>query len=770
MKKKCFALAVLAALSLAHAASALDAVSLLTGGSVTEAPDVVADAFALASGAVVDPYQPGPDADSCAARAEAVRRQLEDLDKLPAGAAAVRFGVGEDAVVRRKDTLAALKNVYPAIVSALSRKAHIESMLNRRRADISAPELTLTEKPPYTLDFYNAYIGQLDELNSHVDDAKYDFTHAAEEAERARRQVSEREATWRLARDTFLRKNTPQTAWQLADASFLTELSRARWTLDVLKRENAAIVLEIRKLARDRHLRVRSYIRDNLDLEEKSFAAQTAVLDARARDLEARRAQANVQYRLAQEGLEAAQAKYVAARSEDRAAALIERNAREDARDAARQKLEHMQSQLDLTAARKRAWTLRYELARGAAGASAIPDAVRELTEGAGSLDEQLAATQKDMLVMQARLAAVQKQIDAGASAASLPLLREDHACVQAAIDDSLAHVERLLGVRAQQRALIDELRELYETVPLREKLKVWWETHGTRLLNTELWQSGGYAVRLREFLLALALIVVGNWSARRVFALLLWSLSKKFSIDETSRRSLTRLFSYLAGLIIFLAALHIVGIPLTAFAFLGGAVAIGIGFGTQNLFKNLVSGILLTLKRPFRLGNVIEVDDVTGTVSDIGVSATIVRTFDGKDVVIPNSDLLEKQLVNWSLSDATLRSTIDVGVEYGTSPKRLREVLLSVLAANPHVLKTPVPLVRLTGYGESELEFQVVFWVNQRRSSAYAVACELREDFIYALEDAGIQMAYPHVDVNIYRNAAAAGPERSGDDSSPRA
>ena len=114
--------------------------------------------------------------------------------------------------------------------------------------------------------------------------------------------------------------------------------------------------------------------------------------------------------------------------------------------------------------------------------------------------------------------------------------------------------------------------------------------------------------------------------------------------INEASRWSLTRLFPYLAGSVIVLATPRIVGIPHTAFVFLGGVVAFGIGFGTQNLFKKLVSGILRTLKRPFRLGNVIEVDEVPSSVSDIGVSATIVRTFDGKDVVIPNRDLLEIQ------------------------------------------------------------------------------------------------------------------------------
>ena len=100
---------------------------------------------------VVSPYQPKPDAEACTSRAETIGRQLDDWNRLKDSLAAARFGVSEEAVARRKETLADLKHVYPAIITALKRKAHIEAMLAERRADISAPELTLTEKPPYTL-------------------------------------------------------------------------------------------------------------------------------------------------------------------------------------------------------------------------------------------------------------------------------------------------------------------------------------------------------------------------------------------------------------------------------------------------------------------------------------------------------------------------------------------------------------------------------------------------------------------------------------------
>ena len=233
---------------------------------------------------------------------------------------------------------------------------------------------------------------------------------------------------------------------------------------------------------------------------------------------------------------------------------------------------------------------------------------------------------------------------------------------------------------------------------------------------------------------------------------MILWLASKRAPLDETSRCSLSSLLFYVAVICIFLGALRIVGIPLTAFAFLGGAVAIGIGFGTQNLFKNLISGILLMLKRPFRIGNVIEAGDVSGVVSKIGVEVTVVRTFDGKDVLIPNSSLLENRVVNWELSDALIRCSIDVGVRYGTPADLVEETLLAIVGADPRILATPEPWVCFSDFGKSELCFTLLFWINQRSASKMRVCSDVRKLIQKKFAEAGIEIAYPHLDVTLLR------------------
>ena len=778
MKRKLILTALLLSFALPRAASAVDAVSILTGGaSLTNGAPASADAAspdvkpAPLGGELPPAYEPTPDADACTARADELGRLLEDWGALKTSEAADRFGVTEEDVTRRIETLTGLRNAYPAVINALSRKRQIDDALAKQRSDSAAPELSLTEKPPYPLKYYDAYISGLDDLRKQIDDAQADARRAAANAASAQKQLEDREAAWRLARDNFTKNRTPATTWALNGASFLLENARVHLISSRLILENAEAALAARKLEHDRRGRLRTYIRDNLDLEEKSFEAQTAELNEQVKKLEATRATLTRQYKLAEDAFESAQLKFAAAQDEARAAALIERDMREDERDRYHLELDHLQGQLIVLAARKRVWTLRYDIARGTADPARIPDVIRELDAEAQGLDEELAEAQQDLLTLQSRYSAVQKQIDEGVAGDSrTALLRKNRAALQASIDNCLSYVGHLFSMSAQERSLIADLQEKYRTVSVWEKARAWWQAKGATVLNTELWQSGGYAVRLREFLIALALIVLGNWGARRAIAMLVWLLSKRFKFDETSDRSLSRLLSYIAGIAIFLGALHIVGIPLTAFAFLGGAIAIGIGFGTQNLFKNLMSGLLLMLKRPFRLGNVIEVGGVIGKVSDIGISSTVIRTFDEKEVVIPNSELLEKQLVNWSLSDQMQRRQIDVGVEYGTPPRLVRETLLSVLVPlqeDSMVLKKPEPWVCFANFGESSLDFSLYYWINQRRVAGNRVDSQVREDIVAAFEEAGIVIAFPHLDVTHYQPKPPAMPARRDDDRS---
>jgi small-conductance mechanosensitive channel len=207
----------------------------------------------------------------------------------------------------------------------------------------------------------------------------------------------------------------------------------------------------------------------------------------------------------------------------------------------------------------------------------------------------------------------------------------------------------------------------------------------------------------------------------------------------------------FLVTAVLVLVALVGASIPLTAFAFLGGALAIAAGFGLQNLLKNLVSGIMLLVERPLRLGDLVEVDGVRGRITDIGVRASTVRTADGIESIIPNSRFVEGSVTNWTFTSPTTRQSIAVGVAYGTDLRAAATVLAGVLERHGKVLKSPQPQVYLEEFADSAVNFALTYWVEfTPDNDPRRVTSDLLHMIDRAFAEAGIAMPFPQRDVHL--------------------
>jgi small-conductance mechanosensitive channel len=221
--------------------------------------------------------------------------------------------------------------------------------------------------------------------------------------------------------------------------------------------------------------------------------------------------------------------------------------------------------------------------------------------------------------------------------------------------------------------------------------------------------------------------------------------------VSEQSAALVRRWILFVIGGLLFLVALLGASIPLTAFAFLGGALAIAAGFGLQNLLKNLVSGAMLLVERPLRLGDLVEVDSVRGRVTEIGIRASTIRSADGIESIIPNSRFVEGNLTNWTLSSAAIRQTFTIGVAYGTALRSVVDILDEVLQRHGLVMKTPAPQVYVDDYGESSISFGVTYWVEMtQQSDARRVKSDLLLMIDRAFADAGIQIPFPQRDLRL--------------------
>jgi small-conductance mechanosensitive channel len=207
----------------------------------------------------------------------------------------------------------------------------------------------------------------------------------------------------------------------------------------------------------------------------------------------------------------------------------------------------------------------------------------------------------------------------------------------------------------------------------------------------------------------------------------------------------------FVVAAILGLVALVSASIPLTAFAFLGGALAIAAGFGLQTLLKNLVSGVMLLIERPLRLGDLVEVDGIRGRVTEIGIRASTIRSADGIESMIPNSRFLEGNMTNWTYSSPQARQTIVVGVAYGSPLRKVSETLVHVLERHGHVLKQPAPQVYAEEYGDNAISFSLTYWVEMtEQGDTRRVKSDLLLMIDAAFTEAGIAIPFPQRDVHL--------------------
>ena len=195
-------------------------------------------------------------------------------------------------------------------------------------------------------------------------------------------------------------------------------------------------------------------------------------------------------------------------------------------------------------------------------------------------------------------------------------------------------------------------------------------------------------------------LFVVGWLVARLLSAVLIGVLVRRLQLAPQVGRVLNRWVLAVLLLAVLLVVLELAHIPLTAFASLGGALAIGIGFGTQNIIKNLISGGIILFERKIRVGDIVTIDSVSGTVTSVDLRATTVRGFDGIEAIVPNSQLLENCVSNWSCGSPVIRRSFDTGLRYGDDARAAAAAVLACARADTAVLADPPPEVLFADFG----------------------------------------------------------------------
>jgi small-conductance mechanosensitive channel len=289
----------------------------------------------------------------------------------------------------------------------------------------------------------------------------------------------------------------------------------------------------------------------------------------------------------------------------------------------------------------------------------------------------------------------------------------------------------------------------------LAEQTLVWDLEHLPTVARTvwhaTLFNAGDADIRLNQLVIAGLLLLLGLWLAKRLARLVRHRLTRMQRVDPNAAAVIQRVVFYALAAIAVLVALPIAGIPITIFTVLGGAVAIGVGFGAQTFFANLISGVIIMVERPIRLGDIVQLADTEGRVEEIGNRCTRLRRFDGIDVLVPNGKILENEVINWTLFDDKIRGTVTIGVAYGSDARRVADLLQQATAEHPRVLKDPEPTVVFEDFGSDALMFVVYFWTNvSRPMDLKRVQSDVRFRIDKDFAEAGITIAYPQRDVHL--------------------
>ena len=269
-------------------------------------------------------------------------------------------------------------------------------------------------------------------------------------------------------------------------------------------------------------------------------------------------------------------------------------------------------------------------------------------------------------------------------------------------------------------------------------------------ILNIVVLSLGDHKLTVGQIILASLLIILGFFLAR-------W-LEKKLSSRLVERRVkaevvhlIRRIFYIIVIVILVITALDLLNVPLAAFAFISGALAIGVGFGAQNIINNFISGWILMWERPIRIGDWVEIAGMVGVVEEINTRSTRLKRIDGVHLLLPNSKLLEDTVINWTRVDNILRSEVRVGVSYNSDVELVKELLEQIVNEYEAILKKPEPKVVFEDFGDSSLVFDVYFWIEMVEGrSLRGTRSELRFKIFKAFNENGVIIAFPQQDVHL--------------------
>jgi small-conductance mechanosensitive channel len=281
-------------------------------------------------------------------------------------------------------------------------------------------------------------------------------------------------------------------------------------------------------------------------------------------------------------------------------------------------------------------------------------------------------------------------------------------------------------------------------------------------LLDHIDFSAGQFRISLLTVYRAILLSLLLYWLARKL--ILIWHCW--LTIGSALEPALQILLHKLGTIVLYAAAivliLHYMGLDLTVFTLFSGALGLGLGFGLQKVFANLVSGFIILADKSIKPGDVIQVGNQYGWINFLGSRYVSVVARNGTEHLIPNENLITNEVINWSYSNKLVRLSLPVGVSYESDLEKARDLVLEVAQATPRVLVDPKPTCLLMGFGDSTINLELRLWINDPQNGVGRVKSELNWGIWKAFKEHGIELPFPQRDIHL-KNVVEAKEQEQG-------
>lgn len=648
-----------------------------------------------------------------------------------------------------------LELVYAQQQAAAGAAEELEAQRARQHDELSILRSSgPTEKPPYSFLLLDGLHEQLAREQTRQGGAEAELETAKRFLESVQRTYEDAERQRRAAKEAWEENKDPQGAEPLKARLEAAE-AYSQVVEEVRRLKTAEIENQKRKLALN-GLRV-TYLKEKAAAVAKEATFSPQDLTACLAEVKKQEDEITQQVDQAQANLQQAeqqwwQAKQQAERGNgDRTLLQEQLSAWQQVQDAAKQELTLLNERLGDCVQLRSLWNDRYRIVNRTASATDLPkwrqyweEARERFNRSRESLDFRLQEARLDLAAQEKRLQPARQQ-----RASSVPWIERQ---VQAGQRLNQVLGEHLMWTEATLRLLNRTLAEIdAQLAPLstRDWLASTWRVVKS-CWQYELTAIDDQPITVGKVLIGFVLILTGYVLSRRISRWLGRRVLPRFGMNEGVSSALQTIAFYvmLAGLGFF--TLDLLHIPVTIFTFLGGAIAIGIGFGSQNILNNFISGLILLAERPIRVGDLVQIDGLQGNVEQIGARSTRIKTGANVEIIVPNSKFLENNVTNWTLSDTLVRTSVCVGVAYGSPTREVARLLRQAVDAHPHVLRQPEPAVLFQSFGDNTLNFEVFFWICLRASSRSKVESEIRFAIDDLLREANIAIAFPQRDIHL--------------------